>query len=244
MKDVNPKYCIIDAGNTQVKVADFQHDELVQLAVIPNEEQQKIQETLLERKESISIFSSVRSKAENKIFINYLNPDVVLTNETPLPISIEDYRTPRTLGVDRIANVVAARHYSNTDNALVVDIGTCITIDLILKDRYQGGSISPGYLMRLKAMNHFTGELPLLELESFDSYIGKSTKESMLAGINLGIQSEISQFIHFYTQNFAPLTIFLTGGDLKRFEIPLKNSIFADNNFTIKGLYLILKHNV
>ena len=161
-----------------------------------------------------------------------------------LPISIEEYDTPKTLGTDRIANAVAAHHYSNTEQALVIDVGTCIKFDLVLKGKYQGGSISPGYAMRLKAMHEFTGALPQLELEDFSPTIGKSTKQAMLSGVINGIQAEISGFINYYTQQYQQLTIFLTGGDHKRFDKELKNSIFADDNLTIKGLYIILKHNV
>lgn len=240
----NKKYCVVDGGNTQVKIVDFCNEEVVQQLIISNHDLEGIRKTLVERKNVTSILSTVLKKEDQQWLESLLEPNVVLSKETSLPISIEDYRTPLTLGADRIANAVAANHYAQTENALVIDIGTCITFDLVTKGRYQGGSISPGYRMRLKAMHHYTGALPNIPLDKFDDFVGKSTDEAMLSGVNRGIQAEISGFIDFYTRKYDSLTIFLTGGDHKRFDMELKNSIFADNNFTIKGLYIILKHNV
>jgi type III pantothenate kinase len=66
----------------------------------------------------------------------------------------------------------------------------------------------------------------------------------MNAGVMIGMKSEIDGMIALYSDKHRPLTIFLTGGDHKRFDKGLKNSIFAENNLTLHGLYLILKHNV
>lgn len=238
------KYCVVDAGNTQIKVIDFSGDEIIQQVAIPYHQTDTINEVLNLRVAHTSILSSVVSEEKKQQLIALLQPTIVLDEHTPLPISIEDYKTPHTLGTDRIANAVAANYFSKSENALVIDVGTCIKFDMVVKGRYQGGSISPGYGMRLRAMHEFTGALPLVELEKVDYLEGKSTKESMLSGVLNGVQAEISKFVAFYKAKYPTLTIFLTGGDHKIFEIELKNSIFADNNLTVKGLYLILKHNV
>lgn len=238
------KYCVVDAGNTRVKVVDFENDEIISQQQIALEDLEALKFVLEEKKSTISILSSVLDVKTNDWMINILNPTLVLSKQTPLPISIDDYATPNTLGTDRVANAVAANYYSKHPNALVIDIGTCIKFDLVVEGRYQGGSISPGYAMRLKAMHQFTGALPQLALEEFKPFVGKSTKQSMLSGVNNGVQAEILGFMDYYTQQYQPLTIFLTGGDHKRFDKELKNSIFADENLTVKGLYIILKHNV
>jgi len=238
------KYCVVDAGNTQIKVVEFYNDEILQQQTIPLEDRNEIASTLIQLRPHKSILSSVLSKEDSQWLEECLKPHVVLNNSTALPISISDYKTPLTLGADRIANAVAAHHYSKTENALVIDTGTCIKFDLILGNKYQGGSISPGYAMRFKAMHDYTGALPNLEIEEINDFIGRSTKESMLSGVMNGIQAEINGFVAHYSQEYGPLTIFLTGGDYKRFDIVGKSSIFADNNLTVKGLYIILKHNV
>ncbi|HLW29864.1 MAG TPA: type III pantothenate kinase [Brumimicrobium sp.] len=238
------KYCVVDVGNTRVKVVDFENDNIVWERTVLLKSIEELKDVLSSKKDVICILSSVLDKNMNDWIVDLLNPTVFLNNKTALPIIIDEYETPNTLGADRIANAVAANEYSTTENTLVIDVGTCIKFDLVLKGNYQGGSIAPGYSMRLKAMHEFTGALPLLDLEDFKPHIGKSTKQAMLSGVNNGVQAEISGFIDYYTQQYQPLTIFLTGGDHKRFDKELKSSIFADDNLTVKGLYIILKHNV
>lgn len=238
------KYCVVDAGNTQIKVIDFEDDKIIQQVAIPYHQVDKINALLQNRVTYTSILSSVVSEEKKQQLIELLHPTLVLNENTALPISIEDYKTQDTLGTDRIANAVAASYFAKNKSALVIDVGTCIKFDLVEEGRYKGGSISPGYKMRLRAMHEFTGALPLVDLEKIDYLVGKSTKESMLSGVLNGVQAEISKFIDLYLAKYPGLTIFLTGGDYKLFEIELKNSIFADNNLTVKGLYLILKHNV
>ncbi|PWH85936.1 type III pantothenate kinase [Brumimicrobium oceani] len=244
MKQEKTKFCVVDAGNTRVKVIDFENGEVLSQVFISIEEKEKIKSIISSKKEVTSILSSVLNEEMRNWIADLLQPNVVLSNQTPLPIRIDTYRTPQTLGADRIANAVAANHYSKTTNSLVIDIGTCIKFDFVQEGKFIGGSISPGYGMRLKAMHEFTGGLPLLELEEQSQLIGDSTKNAMMSGVLNGIQAEIEGFINQYNQQYQPLTIFLTGGDLKRFDKELKNSIFADDYLTVKGLYLILKHNV
>ena len=68
---------------------------------------------------------------------------------TPVPI-VNKYRTPKTLGVDRLAAAVAAAWLQPGRNVLIIDIGTCITYDFVnAKGEYKGGNISPGPTIRL-----------------------------------------------------------------------------------------------
>ena len=238
------KYRIIDAGNTSLKIVDFQEDVIFNQMILSWSDHKMIQYILQERDSDYCILSSVVDAQSKQNIIALAQPTIVLDYKTALPISLQEYETPDTLGADRIANAVAASKITTTEAALVIDIGTCIKFDLVDKNKYLGGSISPGYAMRLNAMHHFTGALPQLELENHAPLIGKSTKESMLSGVINGIQAEIEGLITKYQKKYASLTIFLTGGDYKRFEIELKNSIFAVENLTVTGLFLILKHNV
>lgn len=244
MKNERKTYTVVDAGNTHIRVVDFLEENIVYDKVIPNSEVELITSHLLERQNNTSILSSVLSKTDREKIEKILHPTIVLTQDTPLPIRLDGYKTIETLGTDRIANAVAADHFSETNAAVVIDAGTCITFDIVANKQYEGGSISPGYQMRMKAMNEFTGSLPMVDLAEVDYWIGRTTKESMLSGVMNGVQAEINGFLMHYEEKYPLLTIFLTGGDHKRFDIARKNSIFVDNNLTIKGLFIILKHNV
>lgn len=236
---------IIDIGNTFSKIAVFKEDEMVFLesySSLSIQEVSKIEEKYPDLKavivSTVIIFcDELRSYFQNKY------PFVELSSKTRLPIK-SNYKTPETLGKDRIAAVVAGHHlYPNTD-VLVIDAGTCITYDLISKDGiYQGGSISPGINMRFKALNNYTANLPLLEFEEIDYLSGTTTNESILSGIINGVSLEIDGIINSYRNNYENLTIILSGGDYIYFDKRLKNNIFALPNIVLRGLNIILDFN-
>ncbi|MDP3461703.1 MAG: type III pantothenate kinase [Bacteroidales bacterium] len=166
-----------------------------------------------------------------------------LTHMIPLPFSL-NYNTPATLGPDRIAAVAAAWERFPNKNVLIIDMGTCITYDIITSQGvYEGGAISPGIRMRLKALHSYTGKLPLVEPAGETPFTGKSTVESILAGVMFGVQAEIDQFIQSYEKIYEELTVIVGGGDNKYFDKQFKNNIFAASNLVLDGLRVILDFN-
>ena len=152
------------------------------------------------------------------------------------------YKTPHTLGLDRIALVTAAVKNYPDKNVLVIDAGTSITFDFKNEhEEYLGGSISPGLQMRFKALNTFTAALPLIEPKEDAEHIGTDTEEAIQSGVIWGVVTEIDGIINWYKKNYNDLTIILTGGDMLFLSKTLKNGIFANSNFLLEGLnYLIL----
>lgn len=236
-------YLIVDAGNTQVKLVYFQEGEVHKVFRIDVGDFSTVKKIVTDHPYQKAILSSVQSLEATEKLKTFIQPDVIMDQNTPVPIDLSTYKTVNTLGTDRIANVVAANELSNSAHALVVDIGTCIKYDLVSEGAYQGGGIAPGLGMRFKALHDYTGRLPLLSYEEEVKLIGNSTHSSMRSGVINGMAAELEGIIAQYTQQFQPLTIFLTGGDAKRFDKALKNSIFAEENLTVIGLYLILQHN-
>ncbi len=237
---------IVDVGNTFIKLAVFSKNELVHRVVCKNQE---FSEVLFEVSREFSeikhcIVSYVGQFSEAYIKLlkdNYIL--VALTNKTLVPF-INDYSTPLTLGVDRIALASAAAVKFPQKNVLVIDAGSCITYDFLSdKNHYKGGAISPGIAMRYKAMNQFTAGLPLLEKEMPDFFIGDNTNASMHSGVVYGVISEIEGTINRYKNKYPDLTIILTGGDTDFLRESIKIGIFANSNFLLEGLHFILEHN-
>ncbi len=237
---------VIDIGNTLVKMAVFQEDELIVKKTSLKQNFFKNLEELDQKFPNIKdvLVSSV-SKTPSK-WLRKLQEDyklLVLDKELPQVFS-NLYATPKTLGNDRIALVSAASKLYPSQNVLVIDAGTCITFDIInSKNEYLGGAISPGLQMRYHAMNTFTENLPLLEPEEDVDLVGNTTIKSMQSGVIFGITSEIDGVISMYNSQFKDLTIILTGGDSQFLCKRLKNSIFANSNFLLEGLNYILEFN-
>jgi len=237
---------IIDIGNTLVKFAVFQQDELVFQTSGEDIIFENKFESILKKHPKIDkcIISSVGKMDEQALnLIKHRLKVLVLNSETNFPFK-NLYTTPKTLGVDRLALVSAASIEYPNKNCLIIDLGSCITYDFIsAENNYLGGAISPGLRMRYKALNNFTAKLPLLETKLPENMIGNSTESAIHSGIVFGILNEIDGLIDSYRQKYIDLTVILTGGDAYFLSKQLKNSIFANSNFLLLGLNHILQFN-
>ena len=236
---------IIDIGNTSAKLAVFSQGEMMEMVRCSNQllegmealcTQYPIRRGILSS--VISLSETVRSQLEALPF-----PLLEFTYQTPIPIR-NLYETPQTLGVDRLAAVIAAYTQQPNQPALVIDAGTCITYDFIDgQGQYQGGNISPGMEMRFKALHSFTDKLPHVDAQGETPDYGKSTETAIRSGVIRGIEHEISGYIRLLRKNYPSLLVFLTGGNEFSFDTNLKSGIFADGFLVLKGLNRILEYN-
>jgi type III pantothenate kinase len=238
-----PNILAIDIGNTRLKIGVFKDGNLTKVLRIALDKVDFEFNRLSELDvEDVVISSVVSVELLDKIKEHWKSP-IVVSSSTSIPFE-NNYATPETLGVDRICNAMYGYTFSETNTAVIIDLGTCLKFDIIDKTQgYLGGSISPGIHLRYKAMHHFTGNLPFLTNLDESNLIGKTTHESMQSGVMNGIKAEMEGFMERYSNKFEDLTFFVTGGDLQHFDLASKNGIFADENLTLKGLYEIYKHN-
>ncbi|MBK9591857.1 MAG: type III pantothenate kinase [Crocinitomicaceae bacterium] len=236
---------IIDQGNTALKIALFEGDKLISKAVIENNQPTDLAEWLQTQVTGPvnSITSSVVNQELDLSSIQ-INSALKLNSKIPLPIEV-DYKSPETLGNDRLANACGIWKLNPKKNSLAIDLGTCIKYDLVTAEGiYKGGAISPGLAMRYRSLHEFTAKLPLIQNDQTPQVIGTDTKSSLVSGVELGISYEINGFIERYSEDFSDLTIFMTGGDLNHFDKGIKNRIFANPDLTLIGLNEILQFNV
>jgi len=165
-------------------------------------------------------------------------PHTHLDAATKLPIKI-NYSTPQTLGRDRVAAAVGAQVLFPASNVLIIDVGTAITIDFLDRNGvYQGGAISPGPEMRAKALNTFTGKLPLVDVPDKSELAGKSTVEALQFGILNGIRFEIDGYISAYRAEMQDVKILITGGAA---GIVCRADAVCEPNLVIIGMNRILE---
>lgn len=238
---------IIDVGNSYIKLAVFKEDEIIETETV----------TYKMFIDAINKFQKTHTKIDHAIIasVGRLEDDVlkklkksvnlfILDHTSKLPFK-NKYTTPTTLGIDRIALVCGAVSQFSNQNTLIIDAGTCITFDFIdAKNHYYGGAISPGIIMRYKALNTFTANLPLLEKIFPEQLIGDSTNNAIHSGVINGVLNEIDGVIDLYKQEYRDLTVILTGGDAKFLSKQLKSGIFANSNFLLEGLNYVLHFNL
>ena len=237
---------VIDIGNTQIKVAVFQETILIFKDQFPSD---KVISQVLSITEQYDIKKAIISHVSNLdrsviLELEKLVNLMELNHQTKLPFT-NKYLTPKTLGVDRLALVAAAKGQFPDKNVLIIDAGSCITLDFLNHDgTYLGGDISPGIEMRYKAVNHYTANLPLLKRTELLPELGNSTENAIHRGILNGVIQEIDGVISQYKTKYQKLTVVLTGGDTIFLAKNLKSSIFAIPNFLLEGLNSILIHNI
>ncbi|MFA6923488.1 MAG: type III pantothenate kinase [Bacteroidales bacterium] len=234
----------IDFGNTCIKLGFFNENELLEVKIFERNKFKNIKKYIFKKNIKNIIISSV--VGESEIFIkSFIKRNKIIKLETKTKLPVKNlYKTPETLGKDRIASVVGANFIFPKKNILVIDIGTCIKYDLInSKNEYLGGNISPGFDMRLKALHNFTAQLPLVKRKEINNLLGDTTETSILTGVFNGIKAEVDGIIEKYKMKFRDLKIILTGGDIIIFDNRIKNSIFAEPNLVLKGLNIILRFN-
>lgn len=238
---------IFDIGNTRTKATVFVGGEIVGrytgegdpaglardvLGMYPSADAAIVSST---RREDDEVYDALRDR---------IGRVVVFGADTPVPID-NMYRTPGSLGRDRLAAAVGANFLWLGRNLLVVDFGTAITFDVVTATgQYLGGNISPGAGMRLRALHEKTGNLPLLHLP--DSAFGATsdtTEDAVRNGVAAGITFEIEGYATRLGAEYEDLCIIFTGGDADYFAKQVKNPIFAQYDLVAIGLNRILEYN-
>ena len=229
---------LIDVGNTLTKIAIWEGEKARQLFKLPTLRFLSHPELLTEKLKSfiwkrVGISSVVREATDalRKIFPNA----TFVSANLNLPIKI-DYKTPETLGADRIANACGGLEFG--ESFAVVSAGTAVVVDLVRDRVFQGGVIFPGLKTMAKALNLETSQLPEIKILQRLQIPGKSTTECIESGILITTIGGIKELLKIYRTN----TVLITGGDSEILKKFLKNAIFVPN-LTFKGISKILDQN-
>ena len=239
-------HCIIDHGNTRTKLVIFQDDNILLRETMQSIELSALK-FFLEKYTISNVALSATGNLPDEIrqYLAHTYLYVELSYETAIPIK-NHYGTPQTLGKDRLAAVIGAHDIYPTENVLVIDAGTCVTYDFVTAaGDYYGGSISPGLVMRFRAMHEFTARLPLVTLAQTSDFIGHNTETAMRTGAQFGFFYEIEGFINAYIQRFGKCRTLLTGGNasfIAQYLVHLHLEV--QNDLVPIGLNVILNYNI
>ena len=146
----------------------------------------------------------------------------------------------KQVGSDRLANAIAV--INNKSNFIILDFGTATTFDVVVKNNYLGGVISPGVTLSLNSLISKATLLPSVNLSKISKVIGRNTKSAIRSGFYwgyLGLINNIIDLIFKHTKK--KYNIVLTGGlsHLFKNSINVKNKV--DKNLTINGLLKVVK---
>ncbi len=152
-----------------------------------------------------------------------------------------DYPRPQTIGPDRLANAVAARHHLGAP-VVVVDFGTAVTFDVVnRKGDYVGGIIAPGLAAMTDYLHEKTALLPRVKIREIRTAIGKSTEQAMLVGAVHGYRGLVRELVMELKKELKVrrLPVVATGGYAQLLAARLPEITAVDPLLTLEGLRLV-----
>ena len=252
---------VIDIGNTNIKMAVFDGDEIVMSLRLATAVGKTSDEYGLNVKELLT-GGGVKLESIDAVIMSSVNPNLNYTFEhmvryyfkvKPMIVGsgiktglMVRYSDPKEVGSDRIVNSVAAyRTYGGP--VIVVDCGTATTFNVISeKGEFLGGLISFGLKTSADALSGATAKLPKIELVAPPNIVCKSTITNMQSGIINGFVGMVEYIIKKIKEEtgFSDAKVVATGGLSELIADAGAAIDIIDRTLTLRGLNIIYKMNV
>ena len=161
-----------------------------------------------------------------------------------LQVPIENrYKKPEEVGADRLLNVFSATRKIKPP-LIVVDLGTAVTFDVVDEDgAYEGGLIFPGINSSVDCLFSKAEKLPKIDIK-FPNYVtGKTTEESINAGIFWGYISLIEGIVNLIEKEYKKsFKVVITGGNSELIFKGLKEGYILNRKLAMEGFYYLYKN--
>jgi type III pantothenate kinase len=248
-------YLIIDIGNTNIDFVNFNKltnkysnkftvdtpDILKGRLGIVNK---KIKKNFYKSALCSSVVPNAFNKLKKILKTKNIYLNEIKDQNLDLPIKLK-LSKPKQVGSDRVVNAIAAfKIYKK--NSIIIDFGTATTFDVIVKNTYVGGMITPGINLSLKVLKEATAKLPLIKLKKTNKYIGKDTVSAMNNGMYWGYIGLIKELVQkIIKETKKKYLVIFTGGLANIFfsSFPFKDKVI-DQQITLKGIAETLKFNL
>ena len=249
-------FLAIDIGNTNISFGLFDNNILKNSfnfqykKHMPKEYYENIFKILLKQNISECAISSVVDEITNTVSKAVectfkIKPFIIQSDTTKFNLKIKAEH-PEKIGMDRITNACAVKNLYSSKPAIVVDIGTATTFDIInKKGDFIGGLIIPGIGTQLKSLFDNTSKLPNIdakEIETVSKTINTDTKKAILSGVVKGHAHAIEGLIKDCKKELRGKPIIIaTGGNAKLISKYTKENLFdeVNSNLTLEGLCVI-----
>jgi type III pantothenate kinase len=154
------------------------------------------------------------------------------------------YHDKASVGADRIANALAAREHYGLP-AIVVDLGTATTFDCISAGgAYVGGVITPGVASSAEELFRRAARLPRVELKLPPRVMGKTTTESLQAGILYGAAGTVDALVRRLALEMKGTPHVIATGGLASVVAPACETVnVVDEALTLKGMMVLSKEH-
>ena len=140
------------------------------------------------------------------------------------------------VGSDRLANALCV--INNKEYFIILDLGTATTFDVLIKNTYKGGIISPGIRLSLNTLSDRATLIPKINLKQIKKVIGVDTVSAVRSGFFWGYAGLIDNIINLIIKETRKsFKVFITGGFSELFKSSIKTKVIHNKDITIKGLF-------
>ena len=248
-----PALLAVDVGNSETTIGVFQDEDIVlswrvrTLPRTPDETLLLLRQLLAPEAIDLAGLPSVLSSVVPPVTAEFARSLEQLTGHAPVVVGPETvpsmvirYLDPTAVGPDRLANAVAVRELYGTP-AIVVDLGTATTFDVVGKDGdYLGGAIAPGLVLSAEELFRRASRLGRVGLARPARAIGRTPEESMQSGIVFGHAGIVDALVtRILVELGGDAHVVATGGLARLLEGEATTLEHIDEGLTLKGLRLI-----
>jgi type III pantothenate kinase len=241
---------LLDVGNTNTHIGLATAHRVVRQADLPTADWSNhsikdafldfVDRDLVEGAALCSVVPKVTPQALKAVWQLWQLDALELTTKTLRGLGI-DYPKPRSIGPDRLANALAARHRFGAP-VVIVDFGTAVTFDVVDRSgNYVGGIIAPGLAAMTDYLHERTALLPRIKIRETASVVGRSTEEAMRVGAVHGYRGLIRGLLVELKRelNARRLPVVATGGYARLIAARLPEITAVEPELTLEGLRLV-----
>jgi len=242
----------LDIGNTNIKGGVFKGEDLEDHFIISDISKLKsfLKKYAISRTAISSVVTEKTKLIVEQLSANYNFKPFIINNDYKFNLKI-DYKTPETLGIDRICSAEGA--YNLCGNTLVagtylliIDFGTATTINIVkYPNVFAGGLIAPGINTMFKSLSTQTSQLPDLTVDNYDCLIGDDTHSSIASGVINSAVGLIEKAVSYLNNlnDYSNLIIYATGGMSDKLQKFLSNKIIYDEFLVLRGIRSLYELN-
>jgi len=244
-----------DIGNTNITLGIFENENLIETFRLPSDRElpQEEYEILLHTLfKNYSVNACILASVVDELSLTFKHAldnvfhlnSILLTNKLNLGIKIK-LKNPKEAGADRIANACGA-YVMYSKPAIVVDLGTATTFDIINKDGdFVGGVIMPGLNLQFRALNNSTSKLPKIDADTVEKAIGDSTVNAILSGVIRGSACAIEGLIEQCEKELGQKAVIVATGGYSTLisKYMTRKFDFVNPYLTLEGLRFLYELN-
>jgi len=244
----------LDIGNTNIKAGYFLKNKLKDVVIFRNPDElfDSIKHYDFSEAAISSVVTAFTASVKHFIEEELKITPYIISKDSLFNLKL-DYKTPETLGIDRICSTEAAFNIFNGSKdlnkgtfLLTIDFGTATTINIAAPPcNFIGELIDPGIKTMFDSLNSKTAQLPGLNFSDYKSLIGNDTSSSIASGIITTTVGMIEKTINHLREKFGAKVIkcFITGGNAKHVQLYLPKDFIYDEALVLKGVNSVYNLN-